>query len=119
MSRSVPRTPRKVDTSCLASVSNEPHGASRGDSATYLRTSRCERSYSLWLIGYTGAVSEPARYRFGDFELDAGTGELRRKGVRIRLHVQPTQVLTLLVERQGELLTREEICRALWPDGTF
>ena len=59
------------------------------------------------------------RYRFGVFEADAGTGELRRKGLRVKLHAQPFEVLCMLLERPGELLTREEICRELWPDGTF
>src|ERR1700758_3592282 len=63
---------------------------------------------------------QPARrYRFGVFEADAITGELRRKGVRIKLHSQPFQILVMLLERPGELLTREEISRELWPDGTF
>lgn len=60
-----------------------------------------------------------ARYRFGVFEADWATGELRRKGVRVKLHAQPFQVLFMLLERQGEMLTREEICSALWPDETF
>ena len=59
------------------------------------------------------------RYRFGAFEADAATGELRRQGMRVRLHAQPFQVLTMMLERPGELLTREEICRELWPEGTF
>src|SRR5215472_1306694 len=59
------------------------------------------------------------RYRFGGFEADAATGELRRQGVRVRLHAQPFQVLLMLVERQGEVVTREEISRELWPEGTF
>jgi len=59
------------------------------------------------------------RYRFGAFEADSATGELRRNGVRIRLHAQPFQVLAMLLERPGEMLTREEISRALWPEGTF
>jgi len=59
------------------------------------------------------------RYRFGVFEVDPTTGELRRKGVRVKLHSQPFQVLFMLLERPGEMLTREEICRELWPDGTF
>ena len=64
-------------------------------------------------------VPEPARrYRFGAFEADAGTGELRRKGLLIRLNGQPFQLLILLIERQGQLLTRDEIARELWPDGT-
>jgi DNA-binding winged helix-turn-helix (wHTH) protein len=64
--------------------------------------------------------SAPARrFRFGAFEVDAATGELRRQGIRIRLNAQPFQVLCMLLERPGEVLTREEISRELWPDGTF
>jgi DNA-binding winged helix-turn-helix (wHTH) protein len=64
--------------------------------------------------------TRPARrYRFGVFEVDSTTGELRRKGVRVKLHSQPFQVLFMLLGRPGEMLTREEICRELWPDGTF
>ena len=59
------------------------------------------------------------RYRFGAFEADAATGELRRQGIRIRINAQPFQVLLMLLERPGQLLTREEISRELWPDGTF
>jgi DNA-binding winged helix-turn-helix (wHTH) protein len=58
-------------------------------------------------------------YRFGVFEADATTGELRRKGIRIKLNAQPFQVLTMLIERPGQILTREEISHALWPDGVF
>jgi DNA-binding winged helix-turn-helix (wHTH) protein len=62
---------------------------------------------------------QPARrYRFGVFEADAATGELRRQGARVKLHAQPFQVLLMLLDRPGELLTREEISRELWPDGT-
>jgi DNA-binding winged helix-turn-helix (wHTH) protein len=62
----------------------------------------------------------PARlYRFGAFEADAESGELRRQGILIRLPAQPFQMLLLLLERPGQLLTREEISRELWPDGTF
>ena len=76
-------------------------------------------------IVYTGPFelmtdSQPAsRYRFGVFEVDTPTGELRRQGVRVKLNAQPFQVLCLLLDRPGELLTREEISRELWPDGTF
>jgi len=58
-------------------------------------------------------------YRFGVFEVDSEKGELRRRGIRVKLHSQPLQLLYLLLERPGEILTREEICRELWPDGTF
>jgi cholera toxin transcriptional activator len=57
-------------------------------------------------------------YRFGVFEADSTTGELRRQGLRVKLHSQPLQILFMLLERPRELLTREEICRELWPDGT-
>src|ERR1700730_16670629 len=59
------------------------------------------------------------RYRFGAFEADTATGELRRQGIRIKINAQPFQVLCMLLESPGELLTREEISRQLWPDGTF
>jgi cholera toxin transcriptional activator len=59
------------------------------------------------------------RYRFGAFEADASTGELRRQGIKVKLNSQPFQVLLLLLDRPGEVLTREEISRALWPDGIF
>lgn len=66
----------------------------------------------------TGPQLAP-RYRFGIFEVDAATGELRRQGLRVKLNSQPFQVLLMLLDRPGQLLTREEISRGLWPDGTF
>lgn len=65
------------------------------------------------------ATPPARRYRFGVFEADSTTGELRRQGVRIKIHSQPFQILFLFLERPGQILTREEICRELWPDGTF
>jgi cholera toxin transcriptional activator len=59
------------------------------------------------------------RYRFGIFEADAATGELRRQGMRVKLNAQPFQVLLMFLERPGQLLTRDEISRVLWPEGTF
>src|SRR5262245_41122075 len=62
----------------------------------------------------------PARaVRFGIFEFEPESGALSKNGVRIRLQDQPRQVLRLLIERPGELVTREELRRALWPDDTF
>lgn len=58
-------------------------------------------------------------YRFGEFEADSATSELRRQGVHIKLNAQPFQVLLMLLERDGEVLTREEIVSQLWPEGTF
>jgi cholera toxin transcriptional activator len=59
------------------------------------------------------------RYRFGTFEADAATGELRRQGIRIKINAQPFQLLLLLLDSPGQVLTRDEIRRQLWPDGTF
>lgn len=57
--------------------------------------------------------------RFGTFEVDLGTGELRRQGKRLRLQEQPFQILVALLERPGELVTREQLQRKLWPEDTF
>lgn len=65
------------------------------------------------------AGNKGPRYRFGAFEADAATGELRRQGLRIKIGGQPFQVLLMLLEKRGELVSREEIQQALWPDGTF
>lgn len=59
------------------------------------------------------------RYRFGVFEADAATGELRRQGMRVKLNAQPFQLLCLLLDRPGEVLAREDIARQLWPGDTF
>ena len=59
------------------------------------------------------------RYRFGIFEIDLASGELRRQGLRVKLNAQPFQLLGMLLARPGELLTREEISKELWPEGTF
>jgi DNA-binding winged helix-turn-helix (wHTH) protein len=57
--------------------------------------------------------------RFGVFELDLQTGELRKKGARVALQEQPFQVLAMLVARPGELVTREELRTALWSETVF
>lgn len=57
--------------------------------------------------------------RFGVFELDRQAGELRKSGVRLKLQGQPLQVLTLLLERAGEVVTREQLQQTLWPSDTF
>jgi cholera toxin transcriptional activator len=64
-------------------------------------------------------LEQVRRYRFAAFEADAATGELRRQGMRIKLSAQPFQVLLMLLDRPGELLSREDISRELWPEGTF
>jgi eukaryotic-like serine/threonine-protein kinase len=57
--------------------------------------------------------------RFGVFEIDLRSGELRKSGVRLNLQQQPLQLLSVLLEQPGELVTREELRRRLWHDDTF
>lgn len=57
--------------------------------------------------------------RFGVFELDLRSGELRKSGARLNLQQQPLQLLTVLLEQPGELVTREALRKRLWPDDTF
>ena len=64
-------------------------------------------------------MTTPQVVRFGTFELDRSTGELRSQGKRVALQDQPAQVLSLLVSRPGEVVTRDEMCRALWSEDTF
>ena len=59
------------------------------------------------------------RYRFAEFEFDSATGELRKTGGRVRLRPQPARALEHLLERPGEFVSRAELQRAIWPDGTF
>ena len=54
--------------------------------------------------------------RFGDFEIDLRSGELRKSGVKQKFGGQPFQVLSILLERPGEVVTREELQKRLWPD---
>ena len=61
----------------------------------------------------------PGPLRFGVFELDVRAGELRKHGLRVRLQEQPLQILSILLERSGEVVTREELQRRLWPADTF
>ncbi len=58
-------------------------------------------------------------FRFGVFEADPDSRELRKAGMRLKLQEQPFQVLLLLLERPGEVVTREEIRQKLWPSDTF
>ncbi len=57
--------------------------------------------------------------RFGVYELDLHSGELRKSGARLSLQQQPLQLLSVLLEQPGQLVTREELRKRLWPDDTF
>src|ERR1700758_5625394 len=65
------------------------------------------------------ASSRPQRIAFDNFEVDLRSGELRKHGSRIRLQAQPFRLLVLLLANAGQVVTREEICRELWPTNTF
>lgn len=81
---------------------------------------RCPESgrvvYSpLLLMSGTRDHTAGPSYRFGVFDVDPRTGELRKRGVRIRIQEKPLQLLLALLERPGEVVTREELCARLWP----
>ena len=56
---------------------------------------------------------------FGDFVLDRQTGELRKNGIKLKIHGQPVEILGMLLERPGQLVTREELQNRLWASDTF
>lgn len=61
----------------------------------------------------------PSPVHFGKYELELQSGELRKDGLKVRLAIQPLQVLTLLLEHPGEIVTREELRQRLWSSDTF
>jgi eukaryotic-like serine/threonine-protein kinase len=69
--------------------------------------------------GMPESSSKLTRYRFGPFDLDPGEGTLARHGIRVRLQDLPYRLLVMLVERSGEVVTREELRQHLWPQNTF
>src|SRR3954464_9141014 len=71
------------------------------------------------MLAATRAEAAVTDFRFGRFELDSRTRELRKDGVRLRLQDQPFAVLAVMLEHPGELLTRDELRDRLWPNGTF
>jgi eukaryotic-like serine/threonine-protein kinase len=65
------------------------------------------------------AADRTRRARFDAFEVDMRSGEVRKHGIRLKLHGQPFQVLSLLLEHPGDVVTREELRQKLWPGDTF
>ncbi len=61
----------------------------------------------------------PGVVRFGVFEVDLRAGELRKDGLKVRLQEQPFRVLALLLEKPGEVITREEVREKLWSADTY
>src|SRR5438093_9055298 len=64
-------------------------------------------------------TQSPSVLRFGTFEVDVRAGEVRKQGVRIKLQEQPFHVLTVLLRRSGEVVTREDLRSQIWPADTF
>jgi DNA-binding winged helix-turn-helix (wHTH) protein/TolB-like protein/Flp pilus assembly protein TadD len=67
----------------------------------------------------TASKKSPSKVSFGPFTVNLDSGELRNDGHRIRLQAQPFQILEAFLERPNELITREELQRRVWPEGTF
>jgi TolB-like protein/DNA-binding winged helix-turn-helix (wHTH) protein/Tfp pilus assembly protein PilF len=64
-------------------------------------------------------LPSPQLIRFGVFELDPQTGELRRQGIRVKLQEQPLLILLALLENPGRVVTREDLHKRIWPENTF
>src|SRR6478736_6297801 len=64
-------------------------------------------------------IPQKRLFRFGIFEADQQTGELRKQGRRVPLQGQPFDILIMLLEQPGQLVSRTQIRERLWPDGTF
>lgn len=60
-----------------------------------------------------------AVFRFGSFELDTQTGELRKRGLRLRLNNQSCRIMTALLKNPGQVISRDELKQQIWPDGTY
>src|SRR6202051_3066026 len=82
------------------------------------RTSQVLNSRVVGSTNATGNGNSHTR-RFGVFELDLRAAELRRSGMKVKLQGQPFQVLSLLLEKPGEVVGREEMRKRLWPADTF
>src|SRR5215471_6126318 len=65
------------------------------------------------------STARARKVRFGSFDVDLRSGELRKHGIRLKLQDQPFQVLIRLLEHPGDLVTREELRQRLWPADTF
>ena len=68
---------------------------------------------------HSTSTSWPKIIRFGVFEADLCSGELRKSGARIRVQEQPFQILAMLLQRPAEVVSREELRQKLWPSDTF
>src|SRR5262245_29924931 len=70
-------------------------------------------------LSVTASSKRSQVFRFGVFELDGRAHELRRQGIRLRLQEQPFLVLSCLLERAGEVVTRDELRQQVWPSSVY
>jgi TolB-like protein/DNA-binding winged helix-turn-helix (wHTH) protein len=77
------------------------------------------RVYSAHQLAFMATSSVPVRVRFGDFVVDFDSFELRKHGIRLKLQDQPFQILRLLLQHPGQLVTREQLRVELWTESTF
>ena len=75
------------------------------------------QKHGVVVMGGVGPAGEIVR--FGEFEVDFRAGELRKQGAKVKLQEQPFQILQVLVQRPGEIVTREELRQKIWPSDTF
>jgi Tol biopolymer transport system component/DNA-binding winged helix-turn-helix (wHTH) protein len=80
---------------------------------------RAIRMLNLPVVGSTNGNDNSSTRRFGVFELDLRAGELRRNGSKVKLQEQPFQLLAELLDRPGQVVTREELRHRLWPADTY
>lgn len=110
-----------MQITCKLLTNAYPGSAARGNNVTV----GCSACYTLSPSGARGewnmqnGLMTPGKVRFADFEVDFRTGELRRRNILIPLQAKPLMVLATLLERPGELVSREDLHRALWPGETF
>jgi TolB-like protein/DNA-binding winged helix-turn-helix (wHTH) protein len=79
----------------------------------------CQNAANGRGISVVTPIDSPQLLQFGVFEVDRGARELRKQGIRIRLQEQPFQVLVLLLQRAGEVVTRKELREKLWPSSVY
>src|SRR5712671_4842057 len=73
----------------------------------------------MWAVAMDTPVISKRVYRFGLFEVDVESGKLLRQGTRVKLQDQPFRLLCLLLERAGQVVTREELRQSLWSGNTY
>lgn len=75
--------------------------------------------FAIPVQGMTGSTQESRTKRFGEFLVDCRAGELYRRGKKIKIQQQPMQVLLVLLDKPGEIVTRDELQQRIWPADTF